>query len=70
MSPSPKCTLFLTISVRRKQKSGFVLAAVILRVKNHDPMFSFCLIKNNKIRTPSSLECLFFRGFAAYSVHL
>ena len=32
MSPS-KCTAFSTISVRRKQKSGFVLASVSLRAR-------------------------------------
>ena len=43
MSPSPKYTVFFAISVRKKQKSGFVVAAASLRIKkNHDSMFSFC----------------------------
>ena len=52
MSPSPKCTLFLTISFRRKQKSGFILAAAGQRVMK---ITILCFLSVNEIRTPSSL---------------
>ena len=57
MSPSPKCTVFFAISVRKKQKIWFCAGCSQPKNQENHDFHVFFLLKNNKIRTPLSLGC-------------